>query len=218
MPRYRAAILAALMVLLPSPILAQQFTIGVYGGLYDATNDIYDELQETVFLRFGQNIGGVLGARLAVWPSNRIGIEVEASGVASNVRIRVADLAIGSFDSTFTGSIFMGSVNVLWAFIRPPLEPLVVYLSGGVGLVSRSGDWVDFMDGFFVPPQDFDKPSDVAGVLGFGIKYSVARHINIRGDIKDYISSYKEDDLIGDARIQNDFQITAGVEYFFGGT
>ena len=220
MPRIRAAALAALMVVMPSALAAQQFTVGVYGGLFDATNDLYDQVETNVFLRFGQNIGGTFGARVAVWPSNRIGIELEASAVSSDVRIRLAQLGNAFVDTTLAGSLFMGSINVVWAFIRPPLEPLAVYVSGGVSVVSRSGAWID---DFMAPALEsaggtFDEPTDVAGVIGLGLKYSVARHINIRGDFKDYISSYQENDLVGDARIQNDIQITIGVEYFFGGS
>jgi hypothetical protein len=220
MPRFRAVVLAALFLMLPSALAAQQFTLGLYGGLYDATNDLYDQVETDVFLRFGQKIGGTVGARIAVWPSDRIGIELEASGVSSDVRIRLAQLGNAFIDTTFSGSLFMGSLNVVWAFIKPPLEPLAVYLSGGVGVVSRSGSWID---DFMEPALEsvggtFDKPTDIAGVIGLGLKYSVARHFNIRGDFKDYISSYKEDDLVGDARIQNDIQLTIGIEYFFGGS
>ena len=161
-----------------------------------------------------------MGGRIAVWPSNRIGIELEASGVSSDVRIRLAQLGNAFIDTTLAGNLFMGSLNVVWAFIRPPLEPLAVYISGGVGVVSRSGAWIDdFMDPALESVGGtFEKPTDVAGVIGLGLKYSVARHFNIRGDFKDYISSYKEDDLVGDARIQNDIQLTIGIEYFFGGS
>lgn len=218
MPRIRAAVLAALMCMLPSTLSAQQFTIGPFGGLYDATNDLYDELGETTFLRLGQNIGGTFGARIAIWPSSRFGIEVEASAVASDVRIRVASLESGSVDSNTTGNLFMGSINLVWAFIRPPLEPLVVYVSGGVGVVARDGDWVDFLDEFLNRVDlTYQKPTDFAGVLGLGLKYSMARHFNIRGDIKDYISSFQVEDLPGNSRLQNDLQITVGIEYFFGG-
>jgi hypothetical protein len=218
MPRYGAAVLVALVAFLPSTLTAQQFTVGAYGGMYDATNDLYDEVEPDVFLRFGQNIGATFGGRLAVWPTSRIGIEAEASYVSSDVRIRLAELGSAFVDTTLSGSLFMGSLNVVWAFIRPPLEPLAVYISGGVGIVSRSGDWIDNLlkPALEAAGGEFDTGADVAFVLGFGLKYSVARHINLRGDFKDYISSYQQPDLIGDSRIQNDLQITFGVEYFFG--
>ena len=64
MPGCRAILLALLMAFLPSTVAAQvQFTIGPYVGLFDATNDLYDELVPGFFLRFGQNIGGTVGAR-----------------------------------------------------------------------------------------------------------------------------------------------------------
>jgi hypothetical protein len=203
--------------MLPSTLSAQQLTAGLYGGLYDATNDLYDELSQTVFLRFGQNIGGTVGGRISIWPSSRVGIEIEASGASSNVRVRLADLELGAIDTTFSGNLFMGSINIQWAFIRPPLEPLAVYLSGGIGVVSRTGDWIDFLDlALGSVGGEFKKPTDIAGVIGLGLKYSIARHFNIRGDFKDYISSFQVEDLQGDSRIQNDLQITVGMEYFFG--
>jgi hypothetical protein len=43
----------------------------------------------------------------------------------------------------------------------------------------------------------------------------VARGIWLRGDVRDYISSYKEGDF--DSKIQNDFLVNAGLEFSFGG-
>ncbi|HSG82792.1 MAG TPA: hypothetical protein VLC48_11100, partial [Gemmatimonadota bacterium] len=135
-----------------------------------------------------------------------------------DVRLRLAELGSTFIDTTTSGSLFMGSVNVVWAFIRPPLEPLAVYVSGGLGMVSRSGDWIDdiLKPALASAGGEFNTGIDVAFVIGFGLKYSVARHVNIRGDFKDYISSYEQPDLLGDARIQNDLQLTLGLEYFFG--
>jgi hypothetical protein len=83
------------------------------------------------------------------------------------------------------------------------------YVSGGIGIVSRSGD-------FF---EGADDTSDIAGVVGVGLRYGLGPGWRIRFDVRDYISSFvnKELDELLDtgSKLQNDIMLTAGVEFFF---
>ncbi|MGD8700512.1 MAG: hypothetical protein PVJ43_14545, partial [Gemmatimonadales bacterium] len=93
--------------------------------------------------------------------------------------------------------------------IAPPLDPVAFYVSGGIGIVSRSGD-------FF---EGADDTSDIAGVVGVGLRYGLGPGWRIRFDVRDYISSFvnKELDELLDtgSKLQNDIMLTAGVEFFF---
>ncbi|KPK81417.1 MAG: hypothetical protein AMS25_06545 [Gemmatimonas sp. SM23_52] len=217
MTRYRAVVLALLLMLLPSPLLAQsqvQFGISGFGGLHVPTAPVLDGIFLTddfgeVAATFGQALGPAVGGRLAIWPSRRIGFEVEAAYLASQLEwdflIPVAAGNLEEFSDEQSANAFVTSVNVQLALIRPPLEPLVIFVSGGVGFISRGGDGFDF----------FEDTGDVAGVFGLGLKYGVSRGLWLRADVKDYISSYKEADA--DAQLQNDFLITGGFEVTIGG-
>ena len=190
-----------------------QITIGGFGGAVLPASDLVDLLiPEVGALSFGHKTGWDAGGRFAVWPTGRIGIEVEAAYAGSNVDLRgiLPDFAQ---DTTISASIFVGSVNVMWAAIAPPLDPVAFYVSGGVGLVSRGGD-------FF---QGFDDTSDVAGVLGVGLRYGLGPGWRVRFDVRDYISSFLEkqlDEALAPAggtesKLQNDIMLTVGIEFFF---
>lgn len=214
---YRAAALALLMALVPCSLAAQtRVAISAFGGVYLPTSDLYDGVVPTqdspISLKYGQATGWTAGGRLALWPTSRIGIEAEAAYVASNVEGDILATVNGNLvprSGTVDASTFMGSLNVLYALIRPPLEPLSIYLSGGVGFVSRGGE-------FF---EDLQDASDIAGVAGLGLKYGVGKGVWIRVDLKDYISSYEEVNLTtasltgGGSKLQNDLLILASVEF-----
>ena len=220
MPRYRAAVLTLSLVLTPMSLAAQsniQFAVSGFGGAYIAAADLFDELETNVALRFGHEVGFNAGGRVAIWPTSRLGIEAEGAYVGSDVALR--GVIVGEtepVDLTLSGDVFLGSINVLYAFIRPPLEPLAIYVSGGVGFVSRGGDFYDF----FLSSTTVElETTNVAGVAGIGIRYGVARSVNIRADFRDYISSYTANETQlpdVDSQLQNDILITGGVELTFG--
>ena len=214
----RATVLTLLLALVPATLPAQT-TVGLsaFGGVYLPTSDLFDGVVpfDTLgpsSLKFKQKTGWTLGARVGVWPSARIGIEAEAAYVSSELE---GDFIVASggrlipFSGTESGSLFLGSLNFVYALIRPPLEPLAITVSGGVGIVSRGGDaWRNFQD-----------TSDIAGVLGLGFKYGIARALWLRIDVRDYISSFEEKNLSavslqgGEAKLQNDLLIVAGLEW-----
>ena len=219
MRRYNAAVFAFLLALAPSS-LAAQTTVGLsaFGGVYLPTADLFDGVVPIdtfgpSSLKFKQKMGWTLGARVAVWPSPRIGIEAEAAYVSSDVEGDFI-VAVGGqlmpVSGTEKGNLFLGSLNFVYALIKPPLEPLAITVSGGVGLVSRGGDaW-----------NNFEDTSDIAGVLGLGLKYGIAKALWLRFDLRDYISSFEEKNLSAVAiqgsgsKLQNDLLVVVGVEWF----
>jgi hypothetical protein len=219
MRRYHAAVFAFLLALAPSS-LAAQTTVGLsaFGGVYLPTADLFDGVVPIdtfgpSSLKFKQKMGWTLGARVAVWPSARIGIEAEAAYVSSDVEGDFI-VAVGGqlmpVSGTEKGNLFLGSLNFVYALIKPPLEPLAITVSGGVGLVSRGGDaW-----------NNFEDTSDIAGVLGLGLKYGIAKALWLRFDLRDYISSFEEKNLSAVAiqgsgsKLQNDLLVVVGVEWF----
>ncbi len=222
MPSFRATVMGSLLALIPGGLQAQpqlQVSFSPYGGAYFAAADLFDGVIRTqtagdLAFKFGQGTGFVAGGRLAVWPTARIGVELEGAYLGSDVEGEIVALVDGNLvpiSGDVDANVFVASLNLMYAFIRPPLVPLSIYVSGGVGLVSRGGDFYDV----------FDDTSDIAGVAGLGLKYGVAPGIWIRGDVRDYISSYEEEILRvaavrgGDAKLQNDVLISVGVEFFF---
>lgn len=230
MRRYRAVVLALTLALMPSSLSAQtQFAISGFGGLFLPASDLAGGIfffgpgeipgfdGGDVAATFTQKTAVNFGGRLTVWPSQRIGFEAEGIFVLSDLELdllipiidpgppQVVNLISPAEPVSFDTNLFMGSVNFVYGLIRPPLEPLVVFVSVGVGFVSRGGDSGDI----------FDTTSSVAGTWGFGLKYGVARGVWLRGDVRDYIYKFDEADL--ESKWQNDLLVNAGIEFSFGG-
>ncbi len=219
MTQYGAAALALLFSLIPSSLAAQQpvqFTVSGFGGAYIPAGDLFDELSTEVALRFGQETSFTLGGRFAVWPIPRLGIEAEGAFTGSDVEFRGAFFGEPPVDTTLSANAFYGSVNVIYALIRPPFEPLAIYVSGGIGLVARGGFFFDEFFQLIIDPRFETETTSVAGVAGFGIRYGISPLLNIRGDFKDYISSYRAFSGL-DSKLQNDLLITVALEFVFGG-
>lgn len=222
MLRFRVHALALVLAfaLSPGTLKAQapmQFTVSGFGGALIPAGDLVDELISggVGLLTIGHKTGFTGGGRIAIWPTGKIGIEIEGMIGLSDVEL-VGVAPAGGFieEGTFDANIFLGSLNLVFAAIKPPLDPVSVYISGGIGLVSRSGDAFD----------GFQDTSDIAGVLGIGLRYGIAPGFRLRIDAKDYISSFQEkalDEALADlggisSQLQNDVLLTAGVEVFFG--
>jgi len=222
MLHWRSLWLALLLALVPSGLQAQsqvEFAVSGFGGVFIPTADLVAVVADdpdggSLALEFGQATGFNAGLRFAVWPHNRVGIEAEVAYIGSNVEGNV--LVVGSgggletIDANIDANMFVASLNVLYALIKPPLEPFSFFISGGVGLVSRGGDFWDPFD------QDpFSDPTDFAGVLGLGGRYGVAPGIYVRADVRDYISSFAFTDLFGESELQNDLLASVALELTF---
>ncbi|UCC81655.1 MAG: outer membrane beta-barrel protein [Gemmatimonadota bacterium] len=229
MRRYRTLVLALTLALVPSSLSAQtQFAISGFGGAFlpasDLTGGTYffgpGEISGfdggDVAATFSHKTAFNFGGRLTVWPSQRIGFEAEAAFVLSDMNLdllipiidpgppQVVNLLSPDDPFKIESNVFMGSVNFVYGLIRPPLEPLVVFVSVGVGFVSHGGDSGDWLE----------TTSNVAGTWGFGLKYGVARGVWLRGDVRDYFYKFEEGDW--EAKWQNDLLVNAGLEFSFG--
>lgn len=210
----RCFTLALLLALLPASLGAQQqvrFAIGGFGGLYVPTTDLVSEIdQEIGVFEFGQATGFNFGGRLAIWPSDRFGIEGELAFVLSDTEVQILPINGGQLtDEQIDATVALASLTLVYSVIKPAFEPFEVFISGGVGVVSRSGDLWDDLEAL-----GFDDPTDIAGILGLGGKYGVAPGVWLRADLRDYLSSFKLVDGL-DSKLQNDLLINVGLELSF---
>lgn len=208
MTPYRAAVLTVLLTLLPATLAAQvRFSVGGFGGAFFPTGDLIDEGSGNDVKSFKLNTGWTAGGRAAVWLTPRLAVEAEAAYAGSDIEILNREGGVVLADTTLSANMFYGSVNVMYLVVDPPFDPISVYLAAGLGFVDRSGDGFDF----------FESTGDIAGTLGLGIRYGVARNVLIRADLRDYISAFKDDRLQTESKLQNDLLVSAGVEVMLGG-
>ncbi|UCC81650.1 MAG: outer membrane beta-barrel protein [Gemmatimonadota bacterium] len=202
----RLVLTTALLASLAAPLQAQtQVGLSAFAGSFLPVGELFDELRLAgqIIANVSQDPGLAIGGRVTVWMS-RFAIDAEAGYALSNVDLPESIVELGLDNSAST---FVGSVNVLYVIFQAPFSPLRIYVSGGGGLVSRSGDFFDLFQG----------TTDVAGTLGIGLRFGLGRATQLRFDVRDYISSFaatRRDEEF-DSQLQNDLIATIGLEFVF---
>lgn len=152
--------------------------------------------------------GAGFGGRLTYWFSQTLGAEASGTYAWSGVRIF-------SDDPTFTASLSLGG-NILLAtgrvLYRPPRSNF--HLLGGLGVVSRSGEFWDFVRDN-IGGGSLEKLSTVSGVLGFGARAAVTPKLALNVEAEAYIYKFDPQSagapLFNKTNTQVDVLVTIGV-------
>jgi hypothetical protein len=200
----RLMLTAVLLASLATPLRGQvQVGLSGFAGGILPMGELFEELRLAGqrVANVSQEPGPVIGGRVTVWMS-RFGVDAEMGYAFSNVDLPSSIVEMGLDNSA---SVFVGSLNVLYVIFEAPFSPLRIYVSGGGGLVSRSGDFFDIFEG----------TTDVAGTLGIGLRFGLGRATQLRFDVRDYISSFAPTRGVEefDSRLQNDVIATIGLEF-----
>jgi len=210
-----AATLLAVTIATPRFAAAQtrfDFTpdVGFYVPLSNAVNENGVTLKNKVSY--------VIGASAAVWVNAKTGIELSmgysGSGITVNDNGSTADT---------TGHVFLGSLRVLYGlsqgtsgcfeFVKgAPAHCLpALYLTAGLGLVSRGGDGWSGVTG----------TSNISGVLGIGYRVPLNSTMAVRleGEVFLYSAAFGESGVSGTttSEFQEDFVFSAGLAIPLGG-
>lgn len=103
------------------------------------------------------------------------------------------------------GDILTVSGHALYRFPLPLVKP---FFGGGVGLRSLSLDDATALE--------TDSESDFTGVLLAGAYVTAVPGLNIRAEVRDYLSSFQDPRLTEDAsKLQNDVALLAGLSFSF---
>lgn len=220
--------LAALLLVSLMPALgsaAPRVSIGVLGGLGLPEKSLIDASRELVipgndnpptnFVYVKQRASVAFGARIGVWPAARFGIEGEVVVLPSRGDLRAAFLnpaddsvSFGILDEKATSTHF--GLLLSYAIVQPALDPILVYVSAGVGATRRSG-------ALFEDLLELNTGTDVGGVVGLGISYGLSPNMAIRTDLRDYITTYDPEVVdAGDfytGRTQHDLILSAGIDF-----
>ena len=200
----RLTLTAVLLTSLAAPLPGQvQVGLSGFAGGFLPMGELFEELRLAGqrVANVSQEAGPVIGGRVTVWKS-RFAVDAEVGYAFSNVDLPSSIIEMGLDNSA---SVFVGSLNVLYVIFQAPFSPLRIYVSGGGGLVSRSGDFFDIFEG----------TTDVAGTLGIGLRFGLGRATQLRFDVRDYISSFAPTRGVEefDSRLQNDVIATIGLEF-----
>jgi hypothetical protein len=202
---FRRLMLSALLLASLATPLHGQVQVGLSGfaGGFLPLGELFEELRlgGQRVANVSQEPGLIVGGRVTVWKS-RFALDAEAAYAFSKVDLPSSIIDLGLDNSA---SVFVGSLNVLYVIFQAPFSPLSIYVSGGGGLVSRSGDFFDIFEG----------TTDLAGTLGIGLRFGLGSATQLRFDLRDYISSFAPTRGVEefDSRLQNDVIATIGLEF-----
>lgn len=206
----RALAVIALLGGLASPTEAQVHVgLSAFAGGFVPVGELFESVRiggqtGPIVINVGQEPGAVIGGRLTLWLS-RLGIDAEAVYAFSNADLPQALTDAGADDDA---ALFMGSLNLMYVLVQAPFSPLSIHISGGAGVIRRTG-------GFF---DNFESTTDVAGVFGLGVRYGFSRLAYLRFDLRDYLSSFApttRTDFQFDSKVQNDLIGTLALELVF---
>ncbi|MEE9134172.1 MAG: outer membrane beta-barrel protein [Gemmatimonadota bacterium] len=205
----RLAQAAVLLAISAAPLQGQvRVGLSAFVGGYLPTNDLFNSVRlrpdtsSAIIFNLGLEPGLLIGGRLTVRFS-RLSVEAEAGYAFSSLDIPNVLVDAGASDDA---SVVLGSVNALYDIIRAAFSPLSVYLSGGIGFVARSGDFLRTLEG----------TTDLALAFGGGFRYGLSPTTFLRVDIRDYISSFAPRARGGfqfDSMAQHDLIGTIAVEF-----
>lgn len=202
-----AASLGAIAILIAAPHAeAQSLRVSIGGsiGALAAGSTLMADGAPDGFVRFGHKNGLAGGGRVTLWASARTAIELDGTVSGAGVDYYAKLPALAAAEVTRKGQLRITSASVLWAFYKPALEPVAMYLTLGGALVQHQGD-------FFDDPELKDNTSDLGFVVGLGLRYGVARGVYLRADARDVITSYQASDRF-ESRKQHDLVSTVGLD------
>lgn len=216
-----------LVIAAASPALAQEqttYALTPLIGLYLPTADLVgnqtvparDDRFDPETMSVGQETALAFGLRASRSLSSKLWVELEFQYAASAIQ-RTATRREPLPEPTITldARVFTLGANVLWEVFRAPFTPVAVHLLGGLALVSRGGEFFDEradLGGELF--QGLDGGTDIALIVGSGLRYGLSPHLGVRIDVRDYVSFYAQS-LRGadfESELQNDLWVTGGIE------
>jgi hypothetical protein len=215
-----------LVIAAAGPALAQEqttYAVTPFIGLYLPTADLVGNqtvpeagLLDPETMSMSQETALAFGLRASRSLSSKLWVELEFQYAASAIQ-RTATRREPLPEPTITldARVFTLGANVLWEVFRAPFTPFAFHLLGGLALVSRGGEFFDEsadLGGELF--EGLDGGTDIALIVGGGLRYGLSPHLGVRIDVRDYASFYAQP-LGGadfESELQNDLWVTGGIE------
>lgn len=178
------------------PVAAQRISIAPNIGVYIPTTELVKAANGQ---QFKQEISITLGGRLGIFFSQRLGVEFTGDYAPSSLKLTSA-----GFGDTTDANIFTGSGRVSFQVV-PFTKPIAFLLTGGVGVINRSGAFY----------QDVQKRTDVGGTFGASLRFRLGRLLRLQLNAEDYIYKPKADipgfAATDENKTQNDIHLSVGL-------
>lgn len=205
----RLTVGVALLAAAAVPATAQvQVGLSAFAGGYLPTSSLFDAVRVggdtgLIILNLGQQPAVAVGGRLTVRVLKQLAVDGEVGYAFSTLDVPAA----ADPEAENGSSVVMASLSAMWIFYEAPFSPLSLYLTAGVGLSARDGDfWTEW-----------EGTSNVGATFGLGLRYGLTPLLGLRFDLRDYVYSFQP--TIGnftfESKTQNDLVISVALEFAF---
>jgi hypothetical protein len=179
---------------------AQRLSITPEIGLYVPTETLLEAANGTI----GElEAGPSFGLRLGISLGSRLSLSVGGNYVPTTFAIRPE----GGDPERRDARLFTGAGQLV-LHLLPATSPLLLFLNGGVGVISRGG----------IAFTDDSLSSDMSGVLGGGVGINLGGITLLAGaDFYSYTAQYTGTTAVASELKQLDIQIRLGLGLFGGG-
>jgi hypothetical protein len=180
------------------PLMAQRISIAPNIGLYVPTTELVKAASGDS--SFKQEVSITLGGRMAIFLSERLGLEFTGAYAPSDLKFTSSGLG----DQNQDANVFTGSGRLSYQLV-PYTSPVAFVITGGVGVINRSGS-------FYAGVED---KTDIGGTLGASARFKLGKLLRIQVSAEDYI--YKPKATIPgfgpaqEKKTQNDIHLSLGV-------
>lgn len=190
---------------LPVTAAAQHLSLTPHIGVYIPTEQLYQAVTGATKDDFKLEVGPSFGGRLGLWFGDRFGIEAGGSYVPTTFRVAGTG---GGAPVKQDAKLFLGTGQAV-LFLVPRTSLLSVYVSGGVGVVSRGG----------VAFTSQASTSDVGATFGAGLGLRLAGVMLTAGaDLMSYNAKYQGAQVVSASAVrQKDVSVRLGLGVPFGG-
>jgi len=177
--------------------MAQPISIAPNIGVYIPTTELVKAASGE---EFKQEVSLTVGGRLGILLTQRLGLEFTGAYAPSDLKITQA----GFGDQNQDANVFTGSGRISYQLI-PLSSPLGFELTGGVGVINRSGD-------FYASMQD---KTDIGGTVGASARFSLGKLLRLQLSAEDYVYKPKGDipgfTASDEKKTQNDVHLSFGL-------
>lgn len=192
----RDVLIAGVLLAGAYPLQAQRISIAPNIGVYIPTTEL---VKAASGQEFKQEVSITLGGRLGFFFGQRFGVEFTGAYAPSSLKVTSAGLGTKEDANIFTGS---GRLTFL---LLPWSGPVAFMLTGGVGVINRSGAFY----------KDVAKKTDVGGTAGASARFRLGKLLRLQLTAEDYIYKPKAEipgfsptDL---KKTQNDVHLSVGI-------
>ena len=176
---------------------AQRISLAPNIGVYIPTTELVKAASGE---EFKQEVSITLGGRMGIFFTDRLGLELTGAYAPSDLKVTQS----GFGDQNQDANVFTGSGRLSYQLV-PYSSPIAFIVTGGVGVINRSGSFYEGMQ---------DK-TDIGGTIGASARFRVGSLLRLQINAEDYLYKPKGD-IPGfspgdEKKTQNDVHLSLGI-------